>query len=47
MGATFSPIKGSQGNIEYLYYIKKGECENPVSFEEIEEMVKASHNELD
>lgn len=47
MGATFSPIKGPQGNIEYLYYIKKGECENPVSFEEIEEMVKASHNELD
>ena len=32
LGLDFSPIKGPEGNIEYLMYIKKGE--NPASKED-------------
>lgn len=46
IGATFSPIKGPQGNIEYLYYVKNGESEDKISFDKIEEMVVKSHKEL-
>lgn len=46
MGATFSPIKGPQGNIEYLYYIKACDGES-IPFEQVSDMMKASHSELD
>lgn len=45
-GATFSPIKGPEGNIEYLYYIKKTAEEQSVSFEEVEAQVVSSHELL-
>ena len=47
LGLDFSPIKGPEGNIEYLIYIKKSD--NPVSLISItpEELVKKSHEELD
>lgn len=43
-GLTFSPIRGPEGNIEYLLYIRKdGESLNPYSEEEIKDLVKTSH----
>lgn len=45
-GATFSPIKGPEGNIEYLYYIKKTKNEETIAFDEVREMVARSHEEL-
>ena len=43
----FSPIKGPEGNIEYLIHLQKSE--NPVSFTEItpKELVEKSHLDLD
>ncbi|WMJ23036.1 TlyA family RNA methyltransferase [Paludicola sp. MB14-C6] len=46
IGATFSPIKGPEGNIEYLYYIQKSEEGHKLSFDEVETMVKCSHDSL-
>lgn len=44
LGLDFSPIKGPEGNIEYLCYMKKGKHDAaPVSAEAV---VEASHNEL-
>lgn len=31
LNITFSPIKGGEGNIEYLVYIKKSEKQNPLT----------------
>ena len=47
LGLDFSPIKGPEGNIEYLIYLEKSN--NPVSKIEIsvEELVKISHLQLD
>ncbi len=45
-GATFSPIKGPQGNIEYLYYIKNEENTSKITFEDIEKIAQNSHAEL-
>lgn len=46
LGLDFSPIKGPEGNIEYLIYLKKGgDAENmPV---DISKVVEKSHSELD
>lgn len=44
-GLDYSPIKGPEGNIEYLIYLKKGESENAEV--DIDAVVEASHNELD
>lgn len=44
-GATYSPIKGPEGNIEYLYYIVKSGTDS-IPFEEVESQVNASHDEL-
>ena len=46
-GLDYSPIKGPEGNIEYLIYIKK--CEKPFvdSSVNAESTVKSSHGELD
>lgn len=47
VGLEFSPIKGPQGNIEYLMVLTKKEPELSVSFDEIEKLVESSHIELD
>lgn len=47
LGLTFSPIKGPEGNIEYLMYVEK--AEQPSRFTEVtpQELAAASHNALD
>ncbi len=46
VGLEFSPIKGPQGNIEYLMVLTKSDPELSVSKEEIEALVRSSHDEL-
>ena len=45
LGLDFSPVKGPEGNIEYLMYLKK---ENEPQFNsfDIDAIVDASHNTL-
>jgi 23S rRNA (cytidine1920-2'-O)/16S rRNA (cytidine1409-2'-O)-methyltransferase len=47
-GLTFSPIKGPEGNIEYLTYLKKEKSENApeIGTEEIRAVVDRSHENL-
>lgn len=45
-GLSFSPIKGPEGNIEYLAYLKKSECEDNITDEIIHEVVDKSHSSL-
>ncbi len=46
-GLTFSPVKGPEGNIEYLLYLKKGTGISEIEEDAGEKIVSASHNELD
>ena len=47
-GIDYSPIKGPEGNIEYLLFLSKdGLKENKVSAEDIQNTVMKSHGELD
>lgn len=47
-GLTFSPVKGPEGNIEYLIYLQKAESPQLLEcVESPEETVEASHRELD
>lgn len=43
----YSPIKGPEGNIEYLVYIRKGETGGVDAAVDIEAVVDAAHGELD
>ena len=43
LGLSFSPIKGPEGNIEYLMYIKKPILDNEFSVDNIDEIVESSH----
>lgn len=45
MGLDYSPIRGPEGNIEYLAYLKKGAHEGIAP--DIPALVAASHGELD
>ncbi len=47
LNLSFSPIKGPEGNIEYLIHLRKSE--NPKSYTDItpEQLVKSSHDQLD
>lgn len=47
LGLQFSPIKGPEGNIEYLIFLEKSE--NPVVSDSVnpEQLVNTSHTELD
>ena len=45
-GLTFSPIRGPEGNIEYLMYLCKSEDGAQVSQDEIETLVRSSHDTL-
>ena len=50
MDLTFSPIKGPEGNIEYLLHLKKHPegTEVPMSLEvSVEDVVKEAHGQLD
>lgn len=45
---SFSPVKGPEGNIEYLMYIKKAsEGASPFTKEQITDIVELSHSQLD
>ena len=41
---TFSPVKGPEGNIEYLMHLKKGEYESDLPIPA--EIVRLSHQTL-
>ena len=47
VGLEFSPIKGPQGNIEYLMVLTRKEPELSVSSEDIKKLDESSHSELD
>ena len=47
LGLSFSPIKGPEGNIEYLAYIKKSDETKKITDEEILAIVEKSHENLD
>ena len=47
LGLTFSPVKGPEGNIEYLVYIQRTESPEDVSGVTAKEIVEKSHLELD
>ena len=44
LGLDYSPIKGPEGNIEYICYLKNGEF--PTAEIRVEEIVRASHETL-
>lgn len=46
-GLSFSPIKGPEGNIEYLMYLKKIPCDDTISDDVIWDVIKNSHQNLD
>lgn len=45
-GLSFSPIKGPEGNIEYLAYLKKTPCNDIIDDSVINSVVKESHGIL-
>lgn len=45
-GISFSPIKGPEGNIEYLIYLKNNSKASVVTEEEIKAVIDASHVNL-
>lgn len=45
-GLDFSPVKGPEGNIEYLLYLQKASGNNLFDSGKIQEVVEASHREL-
>ena len=48
LGLTFSPVKGPEGNIEYLIYLQRSaESFRAQTVPSAEEVVEASHRELD
>ncbi len=47
LGLTYSPIKGPEGNIEYLVYIQKSDNPQNLCLVTPAEVVNASHNSLD
>lgn len=47
LGLSFSPVKGPEGNIEYLLYLKKGEAPAEEAALDIEGIVEQSHSQLD
>ena len=46
-GLDFSPIKGPEGNIEYLLYLTMDGSVDAISDEYVEELVSRSHGDLD
>lgn len=47
LGVSYSPIKGPEGNIEYLvYFTKDAERESTFVREDVDKVVEASHTEI-
>ncbi|MBQ7916486.1 MAG: TlyA family RNA methyltransferase [Firmicutes bacterium] len=46
LGLTFSPVRGPEGNIEYLLYMEKKTAEAQDWTQEIKKVVKESHDTL-
>lgn len=46
-GLTFSPVKGPEGNIEYLIFIQKGTGKSDLEENYAKTIVENSHSELD
>lgn len=46
-GLTYSPIKGPEGNIEYLMYLSRGDAADGFDPVSAEAVVAAAHEELD
>ena len=46
LGLDFSPVKGPEGNIEYLCYIEKSENPEILCDTTAQEVVEASYNAL-
>lgn len=47
LGLTFSPVKGPEGNIEYLLYLQKCQGEPLVTVETASAVAESSHSQLD
>lgn len=47
LALSFSPVKGPEGNIEYLIYLTKKETKQTVTDEMIFSVIEQSHRELD
>ena len=45
-GLSYSPIKGPEGNIEYLAYFKKAPCPDTIADEIVQRVVDESHQAL-
>ena len=45
-GLTYSPIKGPEGNIEYLLFLKKVESPSALDERQVEEVVDSAHGNL-
>ena len=46
-GLDFSPVKGPEGNIEYLMFVQKSEQPGVLDDSVAEQVVAASHSSLD
>jgi 23S rRNA (cytidine1920-2'-O)/16S rRNA (cytidine1409-2'-O)-methyltransferase len=46
-GLDFSPVKGPEGNIEYLMFVEKSDTPCVLSDEAVSQVVQASHSTLD
>ncbi len=46
LGLTFSPVKGPEGNIEYLCFIQKSDCPENKADVTAQQVVEASYEEL-
>lgn len=46
-GLTFSPVRGPEGNIEYLLFVSKKEADHPFEMKTIKDIVKEAHEVLD
>ena len=46
LGLDFSPIKGPEGNIEYLIYIEKSEMRREFERSNVQKVVTDSHDSL-
>lgn len=46
LGITFSPVKGPEGNIEYLIYLSKSKEDSGIDTSEIRRIVDLSHGTL-
>ena len=46
IGLDYSPVTGTKGNIEYLLFMTKKVCNNMVEDDDVDRIVRASHDDL-